>query len=601
MAEDALSKVLLAADMLAPAALGEAHDHLMGACSWYAKAAGGEKVEDPTDEMHCQPATGKGGAPRLVVKMTPRTPEASTVDQPTVPPGGPGLFHIAGRHLPPYIQHLYKHLVARYGKHGAYRVAVGVVKKWKAGINPGGKHPTKTHPDVKAAAGRNIAQWEQDIADAHADNKVKATVALAQPATNQNQDEHVQSHLRRDPRTGKLLLIHQFIRRHKFCPQCLSAVNSADAERHVAAHEKAHNTAHDTARETAQETVREERAARAHAKAIKSINPKTPKGKTVTAKPAKSKKLTPQDTGLRHEEIAREHEKGTAVKATHEAVPLAVPFTTPDQRMNSAARANAPKGKVLSAPGTRISAQLQQQPSQTVVPSPPLPPGSELPSQGECDSLASALEKDNPDNNPLLTGATRHLRDAGVKFAKKEPIHALSSLRNAQMGILAGHYELRRNSIPQANVWSAAQVPPAANSSAHSAMAQSAKDREKFRGHYTAVSKLIDRTRRHYFHGQYGGYATARFAAEPAPLPPPDPASQSGGKLSHEAVNYHSATDPDECCHKCYMFDQGHCTLVEDPIHPEGVCNRWVPIPRTGSDRRRVIERTLLKFAEEAD
>lgn len=107
------------------------------------------------------------------VKLTPRTPEASTVVKPTVPPGGPGLFRMKGHHLPPYIEHLYPHLVARYGKHEAYRVAVGVVKKWAAGVNPGG-YKTKsgkgkrTHPDVRAAAARNVAEWEKEKAEAHA-------------------------------------------------------------------------------------------------------------------------------------------------------------------------------------------------------------------------------------------------------------------------------------------------------------------------------------------------------------------------------------------------------------------------------------------------
>jgi hypothetical protein len=125
------------------------------------------------------------------VALTPRTPEASTVPKPTVPPGGPGLFRIKGRELPPYVQHLWHHLAARYGKKKAYGMAVGVVKKWAAGVNPGGKHPTKTHADVRAAAAKNVAEWEKDKADAHkqsaahakgkSGHTLAATVALAQP------------------------------------------------------------------------------------------------------------------------------------------------------------------------------------------------------------------------------------------------------------------------------------------------------------------------------------------------------------------------------------------------------------------------------------
>jgi hypothetical protein len=137
----------------------------MSQCPWYAKVTAGEPVADLG--QHCRPATGKGGPPSLVVKMTPRTPEASTVVKPTVPPGGPGLFHMKGRHLPPYIEHVWHHLAAKYGRKRAYAMAVGIVKKWAAGINPGGKHPTHTHADVRAAAVMNVAEWEKDKADAH--------------------------------------------------------------------------------------------------------------------------------------------------------------------------------------------------------------------------------------------------------------------------------------------------------------------------------------------------------------------------------------------------------------------------------------------------
>jgi hypothetical protein len=339
------------------------HDKLYRDCPWYRSVHDGKNISEAGGGCS---HTGKSPevVPSLVFKGTPETPEASTVDKPTVPPGGPGLFHVKGLHLPPYIQHLWFHLVKEYGKQKAYGVAVGVVKKWAAGTNPGGwktktgQHP-HTHPDVQAAAQKNVAEWERDRAMAHA-----------------------------------------------------HATNTDVAE-----------------------------------------------------------------------------------------------------VMRLAALPAYPKG-TMTAPGTRISAQLKHVPSQTVTPSPPLPPGATLPTAAECDALAAALAKDNPDHLPILTGAVKHLHDAGVKLEKNEPIHALESLRGAQMGILASHFELRRNSIPVANVFTAANVPPAAASSAHASMAQSAEDREKFRVHYVQVSKLIDRIRRHHFHGQYGGYATARFTRQ---------------------------------------------------------------------------------------
>jgi hypothetical protein len=98
-----------------------AHDHLLRECPWYQHVERGGR-DHP--DLHCRPAADESGA---LVKFTPRTPEASTVVKPTVPPGGPGLFHMKGRHLPPYIEHLYPHLVERYGKHDAYGVAVGLM------------------------------------------------------------------------------------------------------------------------------------------------------------------------------------------------------------------------------------------------------------------------------------------------------------------------------------------------------------------------------------------------------------------------------------------------------------------------------------------
>jgi hypothetical protein len=177
-------------DLLDVHELRQAHEHLRGECSFYRKVDDGEAG----DENEC--GTGGGALVKFTaqdwVELTPRTPEASTVPQPTVPPGGPGLWHVKGMQLPPYIQHLYKHLVGRYGKQGAYRVAVGVVRKWSQGVNPGGWKTKsgkgkRTHPDVQAAASKNMAEWEEKRARAHAQHRetearhhqVRATVALA--------------------------------------------------------------------------------------------------------------------------------------------------------------------------------------------------------------------------------------------------------------------------------------------------------------------------------------------------------------------------------------------------------------------------------------
>ena len=172
----ALDKVLLAAGLDDDeAAVSEAHEFLLKQCPWYVRVGEERCCSDPDE--HCKPAGG-------TVSLTPHTAEASTVPKPTVPPGGPGLFHVKGLELPPYIQHLWVHLVKEYGKHKAYGVAVGIVKKWKAGIAPGGKKgkggkARHVHPDVQAAAAKNIAQWEADKVRAHRQSRererVKAT------------------------------------------------------------------------------------------------------------------------------------------------------------------------------------------------------------------------------------------------------------------------------------------------------------------------------------------------------------------------------------------------------------------------------------------
>lgn len=163
----------------------EVHEHLARQCPWYTAVSKGENPGDP--ETSCKPAGGK-------VKLTPRTAEASTVPEPIGKPNGPGLWHVKGMQLPPYVQHLAHHLIGKYGESRGIAMAKGIVAKWKQGINPGGRHKdgkvSHVHPDVQAAASKAIAQWEQkrEIAHEqsreHAQEHVKATVTLAagQPA-----------------------------------------------------------------------------------------------------------------------------------------------------------------------------------------------------------------------------------------------------------------------------------------------------------------------------------------------------------------------------------------------------------------------------------
>ena len=127
--ESRLAKVLrlAAPDLMEPSALGgDAHGHLTKTCSFY---------RDVTDGKYSHPKQCKGGgaAAGVIYKMTPHTAEASTTPEPTVRPGGPGLFHHKGLQLPPYIQHLWHHLAPKYGKHRAYGMAVGLKHRQEVG------------------------------------------------------------------------------------------------------------------------------------------------------------------------------------------------------------------------------------------------------------------------------------------------------------------------------------------------------------------------------------------------------------------------------------------------------------------------------------
>jgi HK97 family phage prohead protease len=97
------------------------------------------------------------------------------VHEPLGKPGGPGLFHHKGLQLPAYIQHVAHHLVASgHDESRAIEMAVGIVKNWGAGHDG---HGNRVHPDVQAAAARNIAQWEADKARGSKTRRSAVTVA----------------------------------------------------------------------------------------------------------------------------------------------------------------------------------------------------------------------------------------------------------------------------------------------------------------------------------------------------------------------------------------------------------------------------------------
>lgn len=89
---------------------------------------------------------------------TAQTAEASTVHEPVGKPGGPGLWHHKGLQLPPYIQHVANDLRGQgHDESTAVEMAVGIVRNWAEGHDG---HGNRVHPDVQAAAAKNVAQWE---------------------------------------------------------------------------------------------------------------------------------------------------------------------------------------------------------------------------------------------------------------------------------------------------------------------------------------------------------------------------------------------------------------------------------------------------------
>lgn len=170
-----------------------------------------------------------------------------------------------------------------------------------------------------------------------------------------------------------------------------------------------------------------------------------------------------------------------------------------------------------TAPGARpLVGRLWQAPSQTVSPSPPLPPGVALPSPSELDSFGQTLRETDPDSD-LLRGASGQAHAAAQKLRAKQPNDALRLLRGIQAGINSAHREFNASQIPVANVFSASLI-PAEQSSAQSAMYEGLAARNKFRALSTQAAQYVDRIRRVHFHGMYGGLAQARFSAEGGPL-----------------------------------------------------------------------------------
>jgi hypothetical protein len=527
----------------------EAHEHLRRGCPWFRHVTeGGGDADADGIGRHCPSSGRPAGSGRALVKfaadgvdwvaLTPETPEASTVDKPTVPPGGPGLFHVKGLHLPPYVQHLWFHLAAKYGKHKAYGMAVGIVKKWAAGINPGGKHPTRTHPDVRAAAAKNVAEWESDRAKAHAqsashghgdDDKVKAAVALAsQPARPFPGQAVIQLPPVPRNKAAKAMYtahrVNDMLVHLAHAAERLTEARRSKALRgyhmiHVNNHlssslDNGHNLV-DAVRRNYPAEARELAALNKTLGLAEAASPDVSVAtfahllQTILYHLAHAKRHAevmlgpgPDPVWAFNYEHAATHAKGAMEHcfklARHlqdnypeEAKWLTQLVDAEDPDTDFTGLAALPPG----APGVRPPNVMP-----TTGPQTPRPPQMPVPTPAEVRALLSQIPPCADES--LARSARNHLETAAVKLEHHTPLEALAMLRASQGDIYSAHKADLASLPPSA--WTAAVIPNEL-SSATSAMRESRDRVLAWRRLDLAVAALADRIRKNFFHGIFAG------------------------------------------------------------------------------------------------
>ena len=468
-----------------------------------------------------------------------------------------------------YVEHLYPHLVAKYGKRKAYRVAVGVVKKWKAGIAPGGKKggkPRHTHPDVQAAASKNIAQWEADKAKAHAQSArhasehVKATAALS----GKDQTFPGQARLPLPPVPGTKAAksmytahrINDILLHLSHAAERLVQAKQGKALRgyhmiHVNNHlSHALDEAHDLVANVRKNYLPEARELEALSKTMGLSQSVSQDAKVATFAHLLQTLLYHQAHAKRHaalmlnpdpdpvwrfnEEHARTHLKGAVEHAYKLAQHVQDNYPDEAKWLNDLDKIEdpddpytgltvalaqpaytAPGAKPIPAQQTALKPGLYQRPSQTVSPSPPLPPEVPLPTAAEIRKIIAQVPECS--DASLSQSARNHLDAAAMKLAKDDSLAALHVLRSAQSDIYAAHKADLGALGPApytANVF-ARTVPSAEASSANTEMLRGKAQEMKWRALEQQVALAVDRIRRHHFHGAYAGSPLARFSGSP--------------------------------------------------------------------------------------
>jgi hypothetical protein len=156
--------------------------------------------------------------------------------------------------------------------------------------------------------------------------------------------------------------------------------------------------------------------------------------------------------------------------------------------------------KIISAPGAgTFNYGLKQAPSQTVSPSPPLPPKVSLPTPRELMTFAVAVGKMTDDEQSHhLAGAVLHLESAAVKI-KNNPVSALACLRSAQMAIQDEWRERIGRYRPRIAYAFSENTPPAEQSSQQQRWAEAEAAIGEMQGAAVKIAGFVDRVRRAYF------------------------------------------------------------------------------------------------------
>lgn len=473
-----------------------------------------------------------------ILELTPKTAEASTVPEPFGKPGGPGLWHHKDMQLPPYIQHVAHELVkSGHDESEAIHMAVGIVKNWARGHSGKGH----VHPDVQAAAAKNIAKWEALKAQAHTEHAAKD--AKDSKTTNQALEQVVAlaKAYEREER-GRVEQVGAY---DKLKKALTPGTGPSAGETHQTGQKvwldtvtrpgspKVNN--YDVAHQIGGTIQRLETTRQAHPWQLGGmLNPPIQTlHAAMVAMMEKNYELASQhlsNASAQLQQVNAGDAVDNDVRAHRNAVDDFVKYHPRTEGAYDVMphRNVAPKKTKFKSHGVRIgpfnfqrgairnaasldetvrlaaeagrpAGTLQHAPAQTVQAGPPLPPGAKPPKPQDLVKLASDIEADG-DDSPHTTAAVKHLRAGAMVLETGDNAGALRMLRSAQTDVAALMRD-RQNDARDSMKGIAASgyggtVPPAELSSMRSEMVRHMGKVGKARQHSARIAKHIDAIRR---------------------------------------------------------------------------------------------------------